>query len=65
MTTVLEIIALLLLALLLIEWAKLRALRQHVSVQTLIRGDIAVLRKDVKGWLAREEPKVDGGTIPK
>lgn len=65
MIALLALIAWLLLMLVLIEWARLRATRKHVSVQTLIRGDIATLRRDVKTWLAREESKVDGGTIPK
>lgn len=64
MNIVLAIIAFLLLMLVLVEWARLRATRQHVSVQTLIRGDIAVLSRDVKTWLARKESKIDGGTIP-
>ena len=64
-TIVFIAIAFLLLMLVLIEWAKLRALRKHVSVQTLVRGDIATLRRDVKAWLGKEEAKIDGGAIPK
>lgn len=65
MIALLAVIAFLLLMLVLVEWARLRATRQHVSVQTLIRADIAVLRRDVKTWLVREESKVGGGTVPK
>lgn len=62
MIALLAVIAFLLLMLVLIEWARLRATRKHVNVQTLIRGDIAALRHDAKGWMLRHDAKVDGGT---
>ena len=64
MNALLGIIAFLILTLALVEWAKLRAARKHESTQSLIRGDIASLRRDVKGWLGREEAKLDGGGNP-